>query len=148
MILLTLVMRLRQVNMFTARAREGQRLNTTLCEKQIVRPQTVGLQSRAAGEQTSRQFSILAPWSVRALPHVHQIATLDPVHFAPMEFVSFCRDVHDFIPAAFQLCDTSCTFVWNSVLCTQHPCHRASRKKHSPYRLMKVSSIGTCEFST
>ena len=92
-LLLTFVMRLRQVNVFTARARVGQRLNSTLCEKQSVRPQTVGQQSRAAVLQTSRQFNIPSPWSVRALPHVRRTATLYPVHFEPMEFVPFCRDV-------------------------------------------------------
>ena len=141
-------MRLRQVKLFTARARVGQRLNITLNEKQSVRPQTVGQQSKAAGVQTSRQFNIPSPWSVRAQRHVHRTATLDPIDFAPMEFVFFCRDVNDLIPTTFKLCNTSCTFVLNSVQCTQQLCNRASRQKHSPYRLMKVSSLGTCEFST
>ena len=44
-------MRLRRAYMFTARVRVGQRHNTTLCEKQSVRLQTVGQQHRAAEVQ-------------------------------------------------------------------------------------------------
>ena len=127
--LLTLVMRLRQVNMFTARAREGQRLNTILCENQFVS----STDCRTA-EQSSRRTN------KQAIQHSRALVCACPTSRPPncnigssprctMEFVSFCGDVNDFIPATSKLCNKSCTFVLNFLQSTQQPCNRASRKK-------------------